>query len=96
MELDLQNRLAVVFERYANALSQVNRYLTRILPAAQESLELARRGNAAGEFGYLSLLTPQRAFFQTNLNYLESLCELRAASAEIDGLLLTNNLQAGR
>jgi cobalt-zinc-cadmium efflux system outer membrane protein len=39
LELDLQNRLAPTFERYANARNQVERYRTTILPAASESLE---------------------------------------------------------
>lgn len=94
LERDLQNRLAPVFERYSNATSQVTRYRERILPAAKESLDLVRRGYEAGEFPYLNLLNAQRTFFQTNLQYLDSLRELRTASAEIQGMLLSNSLQA--
>lgn len=94
VERDLQNRLAPVFERYSNASSQVTRYRERILPAARESLDLVRRGYEAGEFPYLNLLNAQRTFFQTNLQYLDSLRELRTASAEIQGMLLSNSLQA--
>lgn len=94
LERDLQNRLAPVFERYANASSQVRRYRERILPAAKESLDLVRRGYEAGEFPYLNLLNAQRTFFQANLQYVDSLRELRTSSAEIQGMLLSNSLQA--
>lgn len=95
LERDLQNRLAPVFERYSNATAQVRRYRERILPAARESLELMQRGYEAGEFPYLNLLNAQRTFFQTNLQYLDSLRDLRASSAEIQGMLLSNSLQSG-
>lgn len=94
LELSLQNRLAPVYERYANAKNQVQKYRTRILPAAQESLNLMRRSYQAGETGYVNLLTAQRTFSQTNLNYLDSLRELKAAEAEIDGLLLSGSLES--
>jgi len=94
LELSLENRLAPVFERYANARNQVNKYRSQLLPAAQQALDLARRLYQAGETPYLNLLTAQRSFSQTNLNYLESLRELRAAEAEIEGLLLTGSLES--
>jgi outer membrane protein, heavy metal efflux system len=93
LELSLQNRLAPVYERYSNALNQVTKYRTKILPAAKESLDLMRQTYQAGETGYVNLLTAQRTYSQTNLNYLESLRELRAAEAEIEGLLLSGSLE---
>lgn len=92
LELDLQNRLAPVYERYANALNQVEKYRKRILPTAKESVDLIHRSYEAGETGYINLLTAQRTYSQTNLNYLESLSVLREAEAEIEGLLLTDSL----
>jgi outer membrane protein, heavy metal efflux system len=94
LELSLQNRLAPVYERYANAHNQVTKYRTKILPAAQESLGLMRQRYQAGETDYVNLLTAQRTFSQTNLNYLESLKELKSAEAQIEGLLLSNSLDA--
>jgi len=93
LELDLQNRLAPVFQRYTTAANQVRRYRERILPQAAESLTLVRRGYEAGEFPYLLLLNSQRTNFQTNLQYLESLRELWASSVEIEGLLLRDSLR---
>jgi cobalt-zinc-cadmium efflux system outer membrane protein len=93
LELDLQNRLAPTFERYANARNQVERYRTTILPTASESLELMRKTYEAGETNYVSLLLAQRTYFQTNINYLEAIQALRIAETEIEGLLLMNSLQ---
>ena len=95
LSLGFQARLAPTFERFANARNQVQRYREAILPAAQESLDLTRQAYQAGESGFLALLTAQRTFFQTNLNYLESLRQLRTAEAEIEGLLLMDSLNTG-
>jgi outer membrane protein, heavy metal efflux system len=94
LELSLENRLAPVYERYANSLNQVNKFRAQLLPAAQQSLDLARRLYQAGETPYLNLLTAQRSFSQTNLNYLESLRELLSAETEIEGLLLSGSLDS--
>jgi len=91
--LELRNRLAIAFERYANAQQQVNQYAQAILPDAQESLKLVREAYSSGQIGYLQLLTSQRTYFQSNLAYLEALRELRQSVAVIDGLLLTDSLQ---
>ncbi|MEX2176636.1 MAG: TolC family protein [Pirellulaceae bacterium] len=94
LELSLENRLVPVFERYSNALHQANKYRGQLLPAARQALDLVRRLYQAGETPYLNLLTAQRSFSQTNVNYLESLRELRAAETEIDGLLLSGSLES--
>jgi len=93
LQLDLQNRLAPVFERYANARNQVERYQKSILAIAQQSLDLTRRTYVGGEISFVTYLIAQRTFAQTNLNYLESIRELRTAEAEIEGLLLSGSLQ---
>ena len=93
LELDLQNRLAPVFEQYANARNQVDRYDKNILPAAQESLTLTRQMYGAGQANYITLLTAQRTFSQTQLNYLDAVRALRISEVEIDGLLLRGSLQ---
>ncbi len=81
-----------MYERYANARNQAQRYQQRILPAAQDMLELTRRSYSAGETGYISLLTAQRTYAQTHLSYLDALRSLRTSEAEIEGLLLSGSL----
>ena len=94
VELALQQRLAAAFRQYANAQQQVQRYSQDILPDAKDSLELVRQGYRQGEFGYLELLTAQRTYFRTNLDYVAALRDLWVASARIEGMLLTGALQA--
>ena len=95
VQLDLQQRLAAVFEQYTTARYQVEKYSRDILPNAQASLDLANKGYRQGEYNYLSLLTAQRTYFQTNLIYLDALRELRTAATAIEGNLLSGSLQAG-
>jgi cobalt-zinc-cadmium efflux system outer membrane protein len=89
LELELQKRLAVAFERYANARFQVESYSQTILPNAKQSLDLVDVGYRQGEFNFLTLLTAQRTYFQTNLTYLSAVRELRESAIAIEGLLIT-------
>lgn len=91
--LELQQRLAVEFERYENARFQVDKYSREILPNARKTLDLVTIGYRQGEFDYVTLLTAQRTFFQVNMDYVDSLSELRAAAVSIDGYLLSDSLQ---
>lgn len=93
ISLALQNRLAPVFEQFANATSQVKRYQDTIIPAAAESLSLTRQAYTAGETNYTTLLTAQRTYSETQLNYLQALGALRLAETQIDGLLLSGSLE---
>jgi cobalt-zinc-cadmium efflux system outer membrane protein len=95
IQLALHQRLAAVFEQYANARCQVEKYDRDILPNAEESLKLVTSGYRQGEFSYLMLLTAQRTYFQTNVTYLEALRDLRASATAIEGNLLSDSLQAG-
>jgi len=95
VRLALQQRLAVAFEQYTNARYQVDKYQHDILPNAEASLKLTNSGYRQGEYSYLSLLTAQRTFFQTNLTYLDALRDLRASATAIEGNLLSDSLQAG-
>lgn len=93
VELDLQARLAEAFEQYANGRQHVQTYTDTILPDARQSLDLVGTGYREGEFGYLTLLTAQRTFFDVNLSYLNSLSQLWAQTVELEGLLLRGGLE---
>lgn len=92
LELSLQQQLAAAFEQYANARQQVQRYQESILPNAQESLDLVVSAYRQGELPYLSLLTAQRTYFSSNLDYIAALRALRISVVELDGLLLRGSL----
>lgn len=95
VQLALQARLAQAFERYTNARQQVDLYSRDLLPNAQTTFELVAAGYRQGEFPFLNYLTAQRTFFQVNLAYVDALRELWSSTAVIDGLLLSDGLEAG-
>ncbi|MEQ8787477.1 MAG: TolC family protein [Pirellulaceae bacterium] len=92
LELQLQERLAAAFRQYGSARRQAERYACQILPRATRSLELVSDGYNKGQTDFLTLLTAQRTFIQTNLSYLDSLQQLRRAIARIEGRLLEDSL----
>ena len=92
IELDLRDRLAVTYRRYANARQQVKKYRDRILPRAKKSLDLVTNGYEQGQVEYLTLLIAQQTYIQVSLSYLDSLRELRAAASIIQGQLLSDSL----
>lgn len=96
LELNLKQRLAGVYQRYASARNQVEDYSKQggILANSQTTLDFVSQGYQAGEIGYLDLLTAQRTYSQTNLAYIEALGELWAARIEIEGLLLKDSLDS--
>lgn len=92
-KLQLENRLAKVFERYVNALRQAERYEKDLLPTASEQLQLTTRVFKAGEVGYMNLLMAQRSFSQVHVNAVDAQRELAVSSARIEGLLLEGSLE---
>jgi outer membrane protein, heavy metal efflux system len=93
VELMLHRRLAAVFQEYENARATVSRYRDEILPAAGEALTLVGQGYQQGEVGYLDLLTVQRTFFQTNLDFVEAFRDFQVSRTRIDNLLLAGSLE---
>jgi cobalt-zinc-cadmium efflux system outer membrane protein len=90
--LRLRDRLAEAYRGYETARGQLEIYDREILPRAKEALDLTMQTYGAGEVSYLELLTVQRTYFQTGLQRLEALRQLRVAEVEIDGLLLRGGL----
>ena len=92
LELDLQQRLAPVFERYSNARNYVERYKNLLQGLNDEWLRLNEQLRDAGELAQLDVILFQRTYAQTQLDYLDALREQRHAEAEIEGLLLSKSL----
>lgn len=93
IELDLQDRLAVAYRRYANAQQQADRYAERILPRARKSLELVQSAYENGQIDYLTLINSQRSYIRASLAHLDAVRELRTSVAVIDGQLLSGSLK---
>ena len=92
IELDLQDRLAVGYRRYKNAGQQARRYREQIVPKAERSLSLVTNGYKQGQVEYLTLLTAQQTYVQVTLAYVDALRELQAATAVIEGKVLSGSL----
>lgn len=92
IELELQDRLAVTYRRYANARQQVERYSQRMVPRAKRSLQLVTNAYEKGQVEYLTLLTAQQTYLEVSLSYLDSMQELRTSLAVIEGQLLIGSL----
>jgi cobalt-zinc-cadmium efflux system outer membrane protein len=93
VELDLEQRLAILYRQYADARFQVDVFSNEILPKAKETLRLVSQGYREDEVGYLEMLTAQRTYFRTSLSYIESVAALCRSSLLIDGMLLAGSLQ---
>lgn len=90
----IRARLAVASGDYARAAEAVNMYLNELLPAAQQTLDLAEGAYRAGEQDFIQLLVTRRTYFDTNLAYIAAKAQLATAQAQIDGYLLTGALSA--
>lgn len=95
MELGLQERLASAWQRYQSALAQVKGFSSEdgILQNSRKTLDLIRKAYDAGEIGSLELITAQRIYSQTSLQYLSALSDYWAAKIELEGQLLKGSLQ---
>jgi cobalt-zinc-cadmium efflux system outer membrane protein len=90
----IRARLAIASGDYARAAEAVDMYLSELLPAAQETLDLAEAAYRAGEQDFIQLLVTRRTYFDTNLAYIAARAQLSTAQAQIDGYLLTGALNA--
>jgi cobalt-zinc-cadmium efflux system outer membrane protein len=88
VEQDLQRQLAAVFNRYAAARQQLERYSGQILPNASESLDLVNRAYRAGEVDYGRVLLAQRRYFDATLAWLDSLEQAWRSAIRIEGVLV--------
>jgi cobalt-zinc-cadmium efflux system outer membrane protein len=94
IELELQDRLAIAYRRYANAKQQAEKYTGSIVPRAERSLSLVTQGYENGQVEYLTLLLAQQTYLQAQLASLDALRELRTAAALIEGQLLEGSLSS--
>lgn len=94
VELNLQQRLAAVYQQYEQSRKQAQRYETTILEKASENLDLNRKSYDSGQSSYLAVLTAQRSYFQAKLAWLNALDQLWSATFQMEGLLLTDSLQS--
>lgn len=77
LELSLRDRLTETYRRYSIARNQVEQYRKSILPKAEKNLELATVAYDAGEYDFLRVLTARQTMFETRVQFVSSLTDLR-------------------
>lgn len=90
----IRARLAVASGEYDRASEAVTMYTNHLLPAAQETLDLAEDAYRVGEQDFVQLLVTRRTYFDSNLAYIAACAQLATAQAQIDGYLLTGALNS--
>ena len=93
IEYGIKARLAAVSKEYDSALAAIRLYADEILPAAQESLNLAEIAYKAGETSFVQVLVARRTYFDSNLQYVSAQTQLAQAQAKVDGNVLTGALE---
>lgn len=103
VELKLQERLARTFARYRTAIAVVEGFRGRTLEDgshepgtlddAEETYTQYRDAFAKRRAAYPQVLIAQRDYFQSRVEYVEALAELRRVEVAIRGLLLVGGLE---
>ncbi|WP_425395200.1 TolC family protein [Aeoliella sp.] len=88
VELDLTAQLAQRMREFEAAKAQADAYQDGILRRAEENMELTQQSYDAGEATYLELLTVQRTYFESNLDYLATLGQVNRSVQTLAGLLV--------
>ena len=73
---------------------EVGRYEREILPRAQQSVELYRKGFQQMAAAYPQVLIAQRTLFQSRAEYTQALVELWRTASLLEGMLLSGGLDA--
>ena len=85
-ELALDQSLTIAWQRYQNALAQVNAYESGILREAQSALRVAEAAYRYGERGILDYLDAQRTLRSLRIELNTTRYELYAARVELERL----------
>lgn len=80
-------RLTTAYQKYLNALRQLDLYRTKILPDATAALEQIDRVYAARGERFFDTLDARRVLAQARIDYAQSVGDLHAAAAEIEAVI---------
>jgi cobalt-zinc-cadmium efflux system outer membrane protein len=94
LKLSLRARLSMSFREYRNALQVVERYRTRIIPAARAAYDMYLSNFRQMAASYPQVLIAQRTLFQVQAEYARALVDLRRTGVGIRGFLLEGGLDA--
>jgi cobalt-zinc-cadmium efflux system outer membrane protein len=88
-QLRLNGELLDAYERLKSGRQQVTALQGEILPAAQNTYEIATKGFELGKFSFLEVLDAQRVLFQAKSQTLRALADTHRAATEIERVVGT-------
>jgi cobalt-zinc-cadmium efflux system outer membrane protein len=91
---DLEREWQIAQTRHRTAVTQVTTQRERLLPKANEALDLVRTGFEEGKFSFIDLVDTQRMAAEARLAYLKKLLEMNIAEAELEALLRPQKIQS--
>jgi cobalt-zinc-cadmium efflux system outer membrane protein len=94
LELDLQSRLAAVFNEYLTALRASEVYRDEVVPRAEEAYRLYLTRYREMGAAYPQVLIAQHTLFQMTAEYLDNLEEAWRAALRLQGFLVGEGLEA--
>jgi len=93
LELNLRSRFDSTFRDYKKALQRVARYKQEIVPRAQKAYDLYLARFREMTASYPQVLIAQRTLFQSRIDFIEALVDLRQSLVVIRGMLLSGGLR---
>jgi cobalt-zinc-cadmium efflux system outer membrane protein len=94
LELALRTELEAALTGYEDARGEVEQYRREILPRAEQSVALYRRGFERMAAAYPQVLIAQRTLYEARAEYTRALVALRRGAALLEGMLLAGGLEA--
>ena len=88
IRLQLMDRVASEFRRYADARVAYQRYRDGIVPQATESLKLTQQAYAAKQVGDVELLKAHETYIRMHLAQLDALRDMRISQVALEGLVV--------
>jgi cobalt-zinc-cadmium efflux system outer membrane protein len=91
VQLEQLRKVAEAYSRHRAVRAQAAKYRKEIIPNAMNTLNLARKGFAAGEYDFIRYLQVQRTVIEANMAYIDLLENVWRSAAELSGLLQLEN-----
>jgi outer membrane protein, heavy metal efflux system len=79
--------LSEAYQLLATAHAQATILQTQILPEAQKAFDASSEGYAQGKFAYLDVLDAQRTLFDAKSQWVQTVADYFAATANVEGLI---------
>lgn len=93
IELSLRKRFAETYARYDTACCAVQDYREVILPLAREALELSEESYRKQRSPWMDVLRLKRNHADLEIEFTQSLLDLRQSEVELQGMLLVDGLE---